>query len=140
MIAYVDTSALLKLIVDEEGSDRVEPVWDTADVIVAASVIVVEARAALAAAARGRRITAAQHRAAKQELTMLVDQLTIVAVTEELVPMAADLAEREALRGYDALHLAAALTVGATVLASADADLCAAAERRQLHVANPLDA
>jgi predicted nucleic acid-binding protein len=139
VIAYVDTSVLLKLIVDEEGSDRASLVWDTADVVVAASVIVVEARAALAAAARGHRVTPAQHRAAKRELSALVDELAIVAVTEELVAAAADLAEEESLRGYNALHLAAALTVEATVMASADADLCAAAERRHLHIANPLD-
>lgn len=140
MIAYLDTSVLLKLIVEEEGSDRAAMIWDTADVVAAASVIVVEARAALAAAARGGRITSAQHRHAKRELTALVDELTLVAVTEDLVASAGDLAEEEGLRGYDALHLAAALTVGATVVASADIALCDAALRRDLHVANPLDA
>lgn len=49
-----------------------------------------------------------------------------------------DLAEEESLRAYDAVHLAAALTVEATVLSSADADLTAAG-RRGLHVAKPLD-
>ena len=53
--------------------------------------------------------------------------------------MAADLAEDEHLRGYDAVHLAAALTVEAEILTSADTALCEAAERRGLHIANPLD-
>jgi predicted nucleic acid-binding protein len=66
--------------------------------------------------------------------------LSIVAITDDLIVQGAELAEREALRGYDAVHLAAALTVGADVLTSTDAALCAAAERRGLHVANPLDA
>ena len=138
MIVYVDTSVLLKLILEEEGSERAALVWDAADVVASASLVVVEARAALAAALRGRRITPAQHRAAKRELVDLVDQLAIVAVTDRLVAQAADLAEDEALRGYDALHLAAAITVEAQVVASADAELCAAAERRRLHVANPI--
>ena len=51
MITYVDTSSLLKLIVEEPGSDRAALIWDTADALAAASVIVVEGRAALAAAA-----------------------------------------------------------------------------------------
>ena len=55
-----------------------------------------------------------------------------------LIVDAADLAEAEALRGYDAVHLAAAVTVGATVFTSADSELCAAAQRRGLHIANPL--
>lgn len=140
MIAYVDTSSLLKLLVEEEGSERAGVVWDTADVVASASVIVVEARAALAAAKRANRLTAAQYRKAKQELNALLNELTIVAITDELVADAADLAEREALRGYDAVHLAAALTVEATVLTSADSALCDAAGRHGIYVTNPLDA
>ena len=49
------------------------------------------------------------------------------------------LAEHEALRGYDAVHLGAALLVGATVFSSADTHLCGAAARRGLHIANPLE-
>lgn len=139
MIAYVDTSSLLKLVVEEEGSDKAALVWDAADVVASASLVLVEARAALAAAARGKRLTPAQHRTAKAEVADLVEDLSLVAVTEALVVDAADLAEQEALRGYDAVHLAAALLVGADVMASADGDLCAAAERRGLLVANPLE-
>lgn len=59
----------------------------------------------------------------------------MVEITEGLVADAADLAESEALRGYDAVHLAAALTVEAAILTSADSALCEAAQRRGLHVA-----
>jgi predicted nucleic acid-binding protein len=140
VIAYVDTSSLLKLLIDEDGSDRAELIWNTADVVASAALIVVDARAARGAATRCRRLTAAQHRAAKGELAALVEELTIVEVTEDLIVDAAELAEREALRGYDAVHLAAALTVEADLVTSADAALCDAAERRGLAVANPLDA
>ena len=68
----------------------------------------------------------------------MINDLHIVSVTDELVASAAELAELEQLRGYDAVHLAAALTVEAIVLSSADSALCAAAARRGLHVANPL--
>lgn len=62
MITYVDTSVLLKLIVDEQGSDRAALIWSTADAVASVSLISVEARAAIAAAGRGRRLTAAQVR------------------------------------------------------------------------------
>ncbi|UUY05385.1 type II toxin-antitoxin system VapC family toxin [Svornostia abyssi] len=140
MITYVDTSSLLKLIIEEEGSDSVGLIWDAADVVASAAMIVVEARAALAAAKRATRLSAAQHRRAKDELAELVDELTLVPVSERLIAEAADLAEREALRGYDAVHLAAALTINATILTSADTALCTAAARHRLHVANPLAA
>lgn len=138
MIAYLDTSVLLKLIIEEQGSSEAERIWDAAGHLTAASLVVVEARAALAAADRAQRLTGAQHQAAKRELASLMDALAVVQVTEGLIEQAADLAEKEALRGYDAVHLAAALTVGATLMASADSALCEAAEHQGLYVANPL--
>jgi uncharacterized protein len=138
MITYVDTSTLLTLVIDEEGSSRAEVIWDSADVLASVTLVVVEARAALAAALRGGRLSSAQHQAAKMEIAQLTGDIHLIEVTEELVSAAAELAETEGLRGYDAVHLAAALFVGATVLTSADVALCEAAGRRGLHVANPL--
>lgn len=139
MIAYVDTSSLLKLLIDEPGSERAELIWDGADHVVSCRLALVESRAALAAAERGGRLTRAQHRAAKASLRELVEQLDLAEVTAELVDQAAELAEQQALRGYDAVHLAAALRVEADVLTSADTALCDAAQRVGLAVANPLD-
>jgi uncharacterized protein len=48
-----------------------------------------------------------------------------------------DLAEAAALRGYDAVHLAAALLTGAAVFAGADRGLGEAALARGRHVADP---
>jgi uncharacterized protein len=138
VITYVDTSTLLKLVVDEEGSESADLIWDAADALASVRLIVVEARAALASARRRGRLTVAQHRDAKAALGSLVDDLHLVEVFDELVTDAAELAEAEGLRGYDAVHLAAALLVGASVLTSADDALCDAASRRGLHVANPL--
>jgi len=138
VITYIDTSSLLKLLIDEDGSDRVELIWDTADTLASVALIVVESRAALATARRGRRLSISQHQRAVDEVTALIDEISIVEVTKDLLEHAAQLAEEESLRGYDAVHLAAALAVEATVLSSADTDLCDAAERRGLHVSNPL--
>jgi uncharacterized protein len=138
LITYVDTSTLLKLLIDEDGSDRAERVWDAADALASASLVIVEARAALAAATRGARLTTQQHERAKDELSALTGDLHLVAVTDDLVDRAANLAEDEGLRGYDAVHLAAALHLGASVLTSADEALCDAAARNGMHVANPL--
>lgn len=138
MITYFDTSTLIKLIIDEDGSDQAELLWRTADSLASVRLVVVEARAALAAAHRVKRLSSKQFTAAKAALSGLVEDLHLVEVSEELVDDAAQLAEGEVLRGYDAVHLAAAVLVGATVLTSADAALCDAAARQGLHVANPL--
>lgn len=140
MITYVDTSTLLKRLLTEDGSEETDVIWNAADVLVSAVTVVVEARAALAAAQRGGRLSAAQLRQAKAELVDLFEEITFVEITDALIAEAAEIAEAEALRGYDAVHLAAALAIEANVLTSADVALCDAAERRGLHVANPLDA
>ena len=54
-------------------------------------------------------------------------QLDTVPVTTGLVRQAADLAEAAGLRGYDAIHLAAALLVPVDTFASSDVRLCEAA-------------
>jgi len=140
LIIYVDTSTVLKRLFDEDGSAQADVIWNAADALVSAVLVVVEARAALSAAQRGGRLTAAERRDAKAELAHLFEEVAFVEITDVLIADAAELAEAEALRGYDALHLAAALAVEATVLSSADVALCDAAERRGLHVANPLEA
>ena len=54
--------------------------------------------------------------------------------------LASDLATTYSLRGYDAVHLAAAHLVGAEVFSSADRRLCEAASSSGFHIANPIDA
>jgi uncharacterized protein len=139
LITYVDTSTLLKRLLAEDGSDEADVIWNAADLLVSAVTVIVEARAALASAQRGGRLTATELRDAKTDLIELFEEVTFVEITDGLVAEAAELAEAEALRGYDAIHLAAALAVGANVFTSADAAICVAAGHRRLDVANPLD-
>ena len=88
---------------------------------------------------RGKRISERDQSAAKAQLVTLVENVHLVDVSLDLVNDAARLAEQEALRGDDAVHLATALFVGASVLSSADTALCDAADRQGMHIANPLD-
>jgi len=138
VIAYFDTSALIKLVIDEEGSERAALVWDATDRPVSVALITVEGRAALASAHRSRRLTNAGYRRARDEYLALLTGVATVKVTAELIDHAGELAEREGLRGYDAVHLAAALRVSADVLCSSDAAMCSAASHLGLAVANPV--
>jgi hypothetical protein len=73
----------------------------------------VEATSALARMRRGRRITAAQLRARLDELEGLWGSLHVHAVSDALLQRAAEHAVAHALRAYDAVHLAGALSFGA---------------------------
>lgn len=84
-----------------------------------------EARAALAAAHRTKRLTARAHERAVAELAALHAELVIVGVDEALAQRAGQIADERSLRGYDAVHLASALALGPdeTILVTWDREL-----------------
>jgi predicted nucleic acid-binding protein len=138
VITYVDTSVLLKLLLDDEaGAEAADRLWLDSDFVVCAEVGYAEARAALASAHRAVRLDGEALSTAKVELHTLWAQVDVIPITSQLVLAAGDIAEVEALRGYDAVHLAAAVAAEATVVATADLQLLTAAQRRHFDVANP---
>ena len=134
MTGYFDTSAFVKLFIAEPGSATARQAWLETNTVTGGRLLYVEARAGLAAAHRHRRLGPAAHLAAKTALHELWRQIFEIGVSAAIGRQAADLAEQEALRAYDAVHLASALHSGADVLVCADAALIAAARRRGLAV------
>lgn len=114
-VAYFDSSALVKLVVDEPGSDDASRLWNGADQVCTSRVAHPEVRAALAAAGRARRLTEADGRIAVERWDSLANALRRVELTAEVEGRAGDLAEDHALSGFDAVHLASALVVAAAV-------------------------
>ena len=108
MIAYFDTSAVVPLLVAEPGSVRAATLWDGADRAVSVRLLYPEGRAALAQAQRLGRLTARQLRAAVAELEARYVELDLIELDDALARRAGHLAELHGLRGYDAMHLAAA--------------------------------
>ena len=131
---YFETSAFVKLLVAEVGSPTALQAWHGGFHMQASPLLFVEARASLAAARRGRRMTADQFARAKEALRALRGDVNEVQVDGAVLAHAEDLAEREALHGYDAVHLASSLFAGADVLITADAALIDAGRRCGLDV------
>ncbi len=105
--------------------------------LVSAKTVVVEAHAALGAARRAGRLSALSFAHAVSSLRVIIDQIALIDITDDIIEDASSLAVNEVLRGYDAIHLAAALLARVDLLTSSDIDLCAAAQRNGVHVANP---
>lgn len=129
MIAYFDSSALVKLAVEEIGSDDSADLWDAADAVLTSRVAYAEVRAALAAAWRDHRLTKAQLSEGIQLWSTFWSALRILELDGQLAEQAGDLAQEHALSGFDAVHLASALLLANddTVLATWDRRLHAAA-------------
>lgn len=137
MNAYFDTSAIVPLVVEEPGSELCHGLWMQAETVITVRLMYAELRAALAMARRLGRIEESQHDDAVETVEVLLTQVHHVEVTESLVRHAGGLAHDHALRGYDAVHLAAALLVAGprTVLVSGDRHLAEVAGRQGMATA-----
>ncbi len=129
MIAYFDTSAVIPLIIDEPASRVCSRLWNDASRVVSVRLLYPEARAALAKAERMRRITRTQLTAAIAELESIITQVDHIEITAQLARAAGELAQAHGLRGYDAVHLAAAAAANDNelVFVTGDSDLGTAA-------------
>jgi uncharacterized protein len=125
-LVYFDSSAFVKLLVEEAGSELAAELWDGSDAAAASRLAYPEVRAALAAA--GRNHDLADDDLASAELAW--DGYWAATRPVELTPAveqhAGRLARSHALRGADAVHLASALAIS-------DPDLVLAVWDRRLH-------
>ena len=139
MIAYLDTSALLKLILhDEPGVAEAHDITSAVDGILTSRIAYPEARAALGAAERAGRIDGARHLVARSSLDRLFGRLEVVEVIPTLAYVAGELAQGLALKGADALHLASALGAsgaGGVLFVTWDQQLARAGAKAGLGVA-----
>ena len=141
---FLDTSTVLKRYVQETGTAWVQAL---AAPTVRHSLFVVritlaETVAAITRRERGGSITPQDAATAVADFQLdFARQYRVVVVSAGPVAQAATLARRHALRGYDAVQLAAALEIHATdsslTLLSADAELNTAATAEGLSVDDP---
>lgn len=132
---YFDTSAMMRLLLrDRAGHADAMRAWRAADQVSSVRVTYAETRAALARVRRARDLGARRHARLKTIWDTLWPDLDIVEVDQPLMVHAGQLAERHALRGYDAVQLAAVRKSGCQFLVSADNQLSAAADRLRISV------
>ncbi|HEX8947915.1 MAG TPA: type II toxin-antitoxin system VapC family toxin [Dissulfurispiraceae bacterium] len=109
MIVYLDASALVKRYVAETGSGEVDTLIASASATGTAVISRVEVSSAFAKAARMRLLSREEAASALQVFNSEWESLIRLQMTEVLISRAATLAWEHGLRGYDAVHLAAAL-------------------------------
>lgn len=108
MILYLDTSALAKMYLEEEASEQVRQWADEAEALATSQVALAELSAAVARRRREGDLT--DDEAAQIRSAMMDDWSHLVVVHLDEYK-AADLSFHHELRGFDAIHLAAALQV-----------------------------
>jgi len=108
---YLDTSSLVKLYVDEAGSDDVRMDLTDATAVATSALAYPEARAAFAKRRREHAMTPSVYRSIVRDLDAAWPAYVVIEPTMELLRRAGDLAERHGLRGFDSVHLASYLDV-----------------------------
>jgi predicted nucleic acid-binding protein len=146
--SYLDSSALVKRYLAEAGTPWVQ-MWcaDPIQTVAVAEIGLVEVAAAFAGKLRGAHITSAQYDGARADLAADArDEYVLVTINRAVVDEAIELTAKYRLRGYDAVHLACALTLQRALAAyklqplafiSADDDLLQAAAAEGLATDNP---
>lgn len=108
MILYYDTSALIKLYVEEEHSEPMERLAAQASAIAVSRITWVEAMAAFSRRAREQPRDASDIEGCKQSLRETWPNFAIMEFNQALAEAAEELAEAFALRAYDSVQLASA--------------------------------
>lgn len=139
MNLYIDTSALIKLFIQESQSDEIRHLVENANLVATGLITRAETPAGINRLARMNVINQAECEAALDNFRKEWGEYHRIVVTEQMVIRADFLTGQYSLRGYDAVHLACALTwselLGAFVtLATFDKELYEAAQKSGLEV------
>jgi predicted nucleic acid-binding protein len=127
-LVYADSSALVKLIIDEPESEALERYVANGPVLATSRIALVEVTRATALANPAPEV--------REETARVLDSCLLVDVSAALLRSAAALASGS-VRAIDAVHLASALRVDADELVAYDRRLVAAAAANGLGVSSP---
>jgi uncharacterized protein len=140
-LIYADSSVVVKRYYQEPGSQRVHESWSKSERVFTSRVTYAEVHAALARKRRDRGISASQFHSIASAFEsewpaydqILVDRATSAGIRRLVL--------RHSLRGFDAIHLSAALwlleQIGSVEFWVSDDRLAAAARKERLSVVNP---
>jgi len=125
-LVYFDSSAFVKLLVQEAGSDVADQLWDGCDAAVSSRLAYPEVRAALAAATRNHLLDVHDLGQAERAWEEYWAATRHVELTPAVARSAGERAGLHNLSGADAVHLASALAID-------ESDLIVAVWDRRLH-------
>jgi uncharacterized protein len=108
VILYLDTSALVKLYVNEPGSEQVVAAAAQADTLASSILAYPEVLATFARAEREKRLTTEEYERIKAAFEEDWQGYTRLDVNGDVATLAGYLAARYPLKGADAVHLASA--------------------------------
>ncbi len=138
---YLDTSALIKRFVDEKGSSLAQSLVQQSGPIATATIAYAEVFSGLTRKLREKHLSKTLYGLACRQFDSEWPAYVRVALYEEILVLARDLIQRHPLRGFDAVHLASAVSLRNALgeritFVAADRRLLKAAQSEKLDVLN----
>ncbi len=134
MKLFLDTSALAKRYIAEQGSDTVLGLCREAEQLAVSVICLPEMISTLNRLVRERRLSRAKYQVLKQTLLGDLAGADLCELTTAVMRGVIRLLEANPLGAMDAIHVASAAAYGAELFASADLRQLAAARKLRLRV------
>ncbi len=139
---YLDSSALVKRYIEEEGSDKVNALLEDTSVAAASRLAYPEILAAITRRHRAAEIETGTFERIKKAFKVDWTSLTVIEMHKEVFQFIDEVIAKHALKGADSIHLSTALwlrkvTKEDVVFVASDLELLKAAKAEKLSVCNP---
>jgi len=131
---FLDTPALAKRYVAEQGSDKVLAMCQQADSLVVSVICLPELVSTLSRLVREKKLTKAAYLQLKRDAMADLADADVCQITPEVLASVVSLLELHPLRAMDALHVACALACKPDVFVSADHRQLSAARKAGLKI------
>lgn len=142
MNAFIDTSVMIKVYLEEAGSLQARDLFRSSDVVVSSVLLYPEMHATFARKARAG-ADPERLKTARESFEIDWPSFLVVSIDQPLLAICRQLLERHPLRAADAIHLASAVESRSVLqaparFASADLTLAEAAQREGFDVVTTL--
>jgi len=139
LILYLDTSAMIKLYIQEAGSELIKEAIDTNRIIATAGIAYSEAISAFVRLTLLNSISKKDYEICKSSIKRDWASFFIIDVSENIIQLAADLIEKHKIRSFDGIHLASAVLLNKQInkrvtFSSWDKKLLKSAQKEELQI------
>lgn len=139
MLLYLDTSALAKLYLMEEGSGKIKDIVENAEIVFSSVIALPEMFSALTQSRRANRLTQSEYQSIVSAFKRDWNRIYQIPVSVSVAQSAGKFAVKHSIRGMDAIHIASACLIqseskGKISFCSADKEQCAAARKENFLV------
>lgn len=111
MIAYFDSSSIVKWFFDEPQMDRARKTKDQSEIAITSPLSFPEVMSAICRAKSEKRCSGYDVKLVKEEFLSVWPNFQLVQINDSLIQLSGKLVFTHGLKGYDSVHLASALAL-----------------------------